>query len=60
VIGTSFDDTLTNYLLGGDGDDLLQGRGGSDVLDGGPGTDRCAGGAGTDAATRCEQVIGVP
>ena len=39
---------MANYLLGGRGDDLLEGAGGDDRLKGGAGSDQIAGGAGSD------------
>ncbi|HEX8226216.1 MAG TPA: calcium-binding protein, partial [Allosphingosinicella sp.] len=39
---------LANRIVGGAGDDVLNGKGGNDVLDGGPGADRMEGDSGYD------------
>ncbi len=46
--GSSPDDTYTNVLVGGGGDDTIDGRGGDDFLDGGIGSDVIQGGGGDD------------
>jgi Ca2+-binding RTX toxin-like protein len=39
---------VTNRLVGGMGDDILEGNAGNDTLEGGPGRDSASGGAGND------------
>ncbi len=65
IIGSAFDDTLigfdqegttgpdifTNVLIGGAGNDSIDGRGGDDVLDGGVGNDTIIAGQGADTVS---------
>jgi Ca2+-binding RTX toxin-like protein len=54
VVGSTGNDTITgrnavtNRLVGGGGDDVLNGLGGNDSLEGGTGADQLIGGAGVD------------
>ncbi len=50
LIGTEDNDSYLNGLIGGPGDDELDGKAGNDWLEGGAGADMLRGGAGVDAA----------